>query len=160
MTALLLVTVLLSAASSEIYQSKDSKGNVLYTDSPPYGAKAVGKKYNRPDRTEIPPADAETLKLKNNRNSATDKKRPYQDIQVTMYMTSWCPYCVKAREYIHSLGVRLAEYDIDKDTKRNDEMLRKSGGRRGVPLIDVEGSIIQGYAPAAIKSAIEEKRRR
>ncbi|HSW62895.1 MAG TPA: hypothetical protein VLH56_06270 [Dissulfurispiraceae bacterium] len=48
-----------------------------------------------------------------------------------MYMTDWCPYCMKARE-----------------------SMQKSG-RRGVPDIDVEGI---GYSPERIKSAVEMKR--
>ena len=73
-------------------------------------------------------------------------------------MTSWCPYCRKAREYINSLGVKLTEYDIDRDKSKNSEMLSKSGGAKGVPLIDVEGLIIRGYAPDAIKTAVEKRR--
>jgi hypothetical protein len=38
------------------------------------------------------------------------------------------------------------------------EMLGKSGGTRGVPLIDVEGIIIHGYNPRAIKDAVERRR--
>lgn len=75
-----------------------------------------------------------------------------------MYMSSWCPYCRKAREYINSLGVKLTEYDIDKDRSKNSEMLNKSGGAKGVPLIDVEGLIIKGYVPDAIKTAVEKRR--
>jgi hypothetical protein len=37
-------------------------------------------------------------------------------------------------------------------------MLRKNGGLKGVPLIDVEAIIIKGYSPGAIKEA--RKRRR
>jgi hypothetical protein len=37
-------------------------------------------------------------------------------------------------------------------------MLGKSGGSTGVPLIDVEGTIIRGYNPDALKSAIERRR--
>ena len=75
-----------------------------------------------------------------------------------MYMTAWCPYCQKAREYIKSLNVRLIEYNIEKDASRKEEMLRKSGGSAGVPLIDVEGIIIKGYGPDSIKAAVEKRR--
>jgi hypothetical protein len=36
-------------------------------------------------------------------------------------------------------------------------MMQKSG-RRGVPVIDVEGTIISGFRPDAISSANREKR--
>jgi glutaredoxin len=73
-------------------------------------------------------------------------------------MTSWCPYCVKAREYLRSLDVNLIEYNIERDKSKRDEMLFKSGGSGGVPLIDVEGIVIRGYNPDTFKAAIERRR--
>ena len=75
-----------------------------------------------------------------------------------MYMTSWCPYCSKARSYLRSLGVNLIEHDIEKDKSSREEMLTKSGGSRGVPVIDIEGIIIRGFNADAFKAAIEERR--
>jgi glutaredoxin len=73
-------------------------------------------------------------------------------------MTSWCPYCVKARTFLHSLDVNLIEYNIERDKSKREEMLSKSSGSTGVPLIDVEGIIIRGYNPDALKAAIERRR--
>lgn len=86
-----------------------------------------------------------------------DAARSYSDITVIMYMTDWCPYCVKAREYIKSLGVRLVEYNVERDQDKARESMQKAG-RKGVPVIDVEGIIIPGYSPQAIKAAVEERR--
>ncbi len=83
--------------------------------------------------------------------------RPYSSIKVIMYMTDWCPYCIKAREYIKSLGVQLIEYNIERDQSKARESMEKSG-RRGVPVIDVEGILIPGYSPERIKSAVEMRR--
>ena len=82
--------------------------------------------------------------------------RSNQDIKVVMYMTDWCGYCRKAREYLHSLGVNLIEYNIEKDAEKREEM-RKLGGR-GVPLIDVEGILIKGYSKELIKNAVEKRK--
>lgn len=151
-SALLFLLVLYAPASAEIYQWKDSSGNVMYGDSPPAGVKTEQKKY-REDR----------VVRHEYKEKAVGKKdgpalREYGDIEVVMYMTSWCPYCEKARKYINSLGVRLTEYDIDKDKRKNDEMLGKSG-QRGVPVIDVEGIVIKGFTPDGIKQAVESKRK-
>ncbi len=54
--------------------------------------------------------------------------------------------------------MNLTEYNVEKDTGRRAEMLRKSGGSAGVPLIDVEGIIIRGFNHKAIKDAIEKRR--
>jgi glutaredoxin len=92
------------------------------------------------------------------RSGITEEKRPYSSIKVIMYITSWCGYCRKAREYLQSLRVNLVEYDIEKDPSKGKEMLSKSGGSKGVPLIDVEGIIIRGYSQRAIKDAVEKRR--
>jgi len=52
----------------------------------------------------------------------------------------------------------LVEYDIEKDKTKRDEMLLKSGGSRGVPLIDIEGIIVRGFGRNAIKDGIEKRR--
>jgi glutaredoxin len=54
--------------------------------------------------------------------------------------------------------VNLVEYNIERDKKKREEMLVKSGGSRGVPLIDVEGIIIRGFNQDALKAAIERRR--
>ncbi len=59
---------------------------------------------------------------------------------------------------MRSLGVDLVEYDIDKDKSKRDEMRRKGGGT-GVPLIDIEGTLIRGYNPGAIKAALDQSAR-
>ena len=66
-------------------------------------------------------------------------------------------YCKKAREFLASSGVRITEYNIDKDKAKSQEMMQKSGSK-GVPVIDVEGIIIRGFSPEVISSAITKKR--
>jgi glutaredoxin len=157
--AILLLVMFLSPASSavsgEIYKSKDKDGNVVFSDTPPPpGVNAEIKEFKedtqeKPKTKEYPQRpQSESLK----------EKRPYGDIHVIMYMTAWCPYCVKARKYLHSLDINLIEYNIERDKSKREEMLSKSGGSTGVPLIDVEGTVIRGYNPDALKAAIERRR--
>jgi glutaredoxin len=63
-----------------------------------------------------------------------------------------------AREFLRGMGVSLTEYDIEKDAQKREEMMAKSGSR-GVPVVDIEGIVIRGYSPDAMKDAIERKRR-
>ena len=56
------------------------------------------------------------------------------------------------------MGVSLVEHDIEKDPRMREEMITKSGSR-GVPVVDIEGIVIRGYAPDAMRDAIERKRR-
>lgn len=162
---LLLLIILFPASSvvsGEIYEWKDKDGNVVFSDTPPPpGVNAEIKEFKE-ETTERPRAKENIPRVRESpqrpKTEAFKAKRPYGDIQVIMYMTSWCPYCAKARNYLHSLDVHLIEYNIERDKDRKEEMLSKSGGSTGVPLIDVEGSIIKGYNPDALKAAVERRR--
>jgi glutaredoxin len=158
---ILLLFVSLSVSSpaiaGEVYKWKDKDGNVFFSDTPPPGgvnAEVI------PLKDEPAPNFKTTPKVNSPqpKSRITEERRPYSSINVIMYITSWCGYCRKAREYLQSLRVNLVEYDIEKDPSKGREMLSKSGGSKGVPLIDVEGIIIRGYSPSAIKDAVEKRR--
>ena len=144
-----------SAVSGEIYKWKDKDGNIVFSDTPPPPGVNAEKKEFKEESTEKPKTKEYFPRSTSER---VEEKRPYKDIYVIMYMTSWCPYCVKAREYLRSLDVNLIEYNIERDKSKRDEMLSKSGSSTGVPLIDVEGIIIRGYNPSALRAAIERRR--
>jgi glutaredoxin 3 len=155
---ILLLTILSptsSAVSGEIYKWKDKDGNIVFSDTPPPPGVNAEKKEFKEESTEKPKTKEYFPRSTSER---VEEKRPYRDIYVIMYMTSWCPYCVKAREYLRSLDVNLIEYNIERDKSKRDEMLSKSGASTGVPLIDVEGIIIRGYNPSALRAAIERRR--
>jgi len=59
---------------------------------------------------------------------------------------------------MRSLGVDFVEYNIDKDKDKRDEMRRKGGGT-GVPVIDIDGTIVRGFNPEAIKAALDQSAR-
>jgi glutaredoxin len=157
--AVLLFVIFLSPASSavsgEVYKWKDKDGNIIFSDTlPPPGVNVEIKEFKE-ESTERPKTREYFQKSK---SESIQEKRPYRDIHVIMYMTSWCPYCVKARTFLHSLDVNLIEYNIERDKSKREKMLSKSSGSTGVPLIDVEGIIIRGYNPDALKAAIERRR--
>ena len=53
---------------------------------------------------------------------------------VTMYTTSWCPYCSRARALLERKGVSFEDIDIDEAPEKRTEMQNRSG-RRSVPQI-------------------------
>jgi glutaredoxin-like YruB-family protein len=141
--------------SSEIYKWKDKDGNIVFSDTPPPpGINAETREF-KDESTERPKTKGYFPKSKSER---VQEKRPYRNIHVVVYTTARCPYCVKAKEYLRSLDVDLVEYNVERDKSKREEMLIKSGGSRGVPLIDVEGIIIKGYNPDTIRAAIERRR--
>lgn len=154
---LFVVMISMATVSAEIYQWKDSNGKIVFGDAPPSGSDAKEKKLPQ-QKIDRPAVNAE---VPGRSAEGRIESRSLRDVSIIMYVTSWCPYCKKARDFIGALpGVRFVEYDIESSKARNAEMLAKSGGSKGVPLIDVEGTIIRGYNPSAISAAVSSAQKR
>lgn len=53
---------------------------------------------------------------------------------VTLYTTSWCGYCLRAKALLDRKGVAYHEIDVDTQPSRRAEMMARSR-RRTVPQI-------------------------
>ncbi|EMS73675.1 glutaredoxin family protein [Ruminiclostridium cellobioparum] len=72
---------------------------------------------------------------------------------VKVYSTPTCPWCTVAKKYLTSKNVKFEEVDVSKNREAAYEMVKKSG-QRGVPVIDINGSIIVGFDQATIDRLI------
>jgi glutaredoxin 3 len=63
--------------------------------------------------------------------------------KVVMYVTSWCPYCTRARQLLENKGVDLEEIDIEARPEARTEMMARSG-RRTVPQIFIGETHVGG----------------
>lgn len=73
---------------------------------------------------------------------------------ITLYTTPTCTYCRKAKDFFRQNNIRFTEYDVAKDMRRADEMVRKSG-QMGVPVIDINGRIIVGFNQSEVEKALK-----
>ncbi len=73
--------------------------------------------------------------------------------KVKIYSTQYCPYCKMAKEFFKQNNVKCTEVDVGKDMKAAHEMIEKSG-QMGVPVIDIDGTIIIGFDKRAIEKAL------
>jgi len=74
--------------------------------------------------------------------------------KVKIYSTSWCDHCIQAKRFFDENKVKYEEIDIEKNVKAREEMIKKSG-QTGVPVIDINGTIITGFDKGAIKVALK-----
>jgi len=65
--------------------------------------------------------------------------------KVEVYSTSYCPYCVRAKQLLDSKDVDYTEIDVTGDDAARIALVEKSGGRRTVPQIFINGQSIGGY---------------
>mgnify|MGYP001609713067 CR=1 FL=1 len=73
---------------------------------------------------------------------------------VKIYTTKTCPYCHQAKEFFKANNIKYQEVDVGSDRKAAEDMIHKSG-QMGVPVIDVDGTIIVGYNREALKKALK-----
>lgn len=74
---------------------------------------------------------------------------------IKVYSTNACPWCVKAKTYIKSKGFNYEELNVQEDMNARQEMVSKSK-QMGVPVIDIDGTVIVGFDKAAIDSALNK----
>jgi glutaredoxin-like YruB-family protein len=72
---------------------------------------------------------------------------------ITLYTTPTCSFCHKAKDFFRKNNIRFTEYNIARDQRRADEMVRKSG-QMGVPVIDINGRIIVGFNQPEVEKAL------
>lgn len=65
-------------------------------------------------------------------------------VEVELYTTPFCPYCVRARALLERKGVAFREIDIIDEPAQRIEMVRRAGGRTSVPQIFIGGEHIGG----------------
>ena len=65
-------------------------------------------------------------------------------MKVTVYSTPHCSYCSAAKEFLSLIGIPFQEIDVATDPVAAQEIVDRTG-QRGVPVIDVNGTIIVGF---------------
>jgi glutaredoxin 3 len=65
-------------------------------------------------------------------------------LEITMYTTSWCGYCVRAKILLESLGLPYEEISMDNDPHFRQRLFDLTGGWT-VPQIVIDGRPIGGY---------------
>jgi len=74
-------------------------------------------------------------------------------MNVTVYSTTSCPYCNMAKDYFKANNVEYTDYNVGEDQAKGQEMVQKSG-QMGVPVIDIDGTIIIGFNKEKINAVL------
>ena len=56
---------------------------------------------------------------------------------ITMYSTTWCPDCRRAKDFLQRRGIAFEEINIENDPDAEDLVIEVNQGRRRVPTIKV-----------------------
>jgi glutaredoxin-like YruB-family protein len=74
-------------------------------------------------------------------------------MNVKVYSTPSCPWCTVAKNYLASKNVPFEDVDVSRNREAAMEMIQKSG-QRGVPVLDINGSIVVGFDQDTIDTLI------
>lgn len=72
---------------------------------------------------------------------------------IKIYSTNSCPWCLKAKNYLKSKNIPFKDFNVSEDMEAREEMILKSK-QRGVPVLDINGTIIIGFDKNAINRAL------
>lgn len=68
---------------------------------------------------------------------------------VKIYTTTYCGYCVRAKDLLTRKGVKYEELDVTGDDELRSKLVEMSGGQRTVPQIWVGDTHVGGYSDLA-----------
>lgn len=76
-------------------------------------------------------------------------------MKVIVYSTPTWPWCHKVKDYLKSKNIAFQDVDVSSDHSAAMEMIDKSH-QRGVPVIDINGSLVIGFDKEAIDHLLEQ----
>jgi len=74
-------------------------------------------------------------------------------LPIKVYSSPTCPYCTMLKEFLKRRNIEFEEIDVAANREAAVEMIAKSG-QMGVPVVDIDGTIIIGYNEAAIRERL------
>ena len=73
--------------------------------------------------------------------------------KVIVYSTPPCPYCHMAKDFLKEHNIEFEDVNVAADKERAKEMIEKSN-QMGVPVIDIDGTILIGFNKEAMEKAL------
>jgi len=79
------------------------------------------------------------------------------DTPIIIYGAEWCAFCHQAMQYLDGLKVKYVYKNVDLNQEDGREAMEKSG-QTGIPVIDLDGTIIIGFDRAKIDETLKAKK--
>jgi glutaredoxin len=76
-----------------------------------------------------------------------------EEVDVFIYLTSWCPACRVAVAWLRRSGIRYTAYDVEAN-ERNSLEYRRLNPRGGVPTFRIGDRVLVGFSAQEVSAAI------
>lgn len=71
-----------------------------------------------------------------------------------LYVKTWCPWCVAAREWLDSHSYRYELVDVEANRADYDEMIRVSGQSKTPTLLLADGKMLPDFGPEELAAFV------
>lgn len=95
--------------------------------------------------SKLEPAAAERIARIEKETLGEKAQDPISHSGVTMYCTSWCPGCRRARTWFAEHNVPYIEVDIGKDRRAAAWVRDHANGNETTPTFDINGTVLVDY---------------
>lgn len=73
-----------------------------------------------------------------------------------LYVKVWCPWCIRAEEWLRSHGFRFEQIDVEASRAAYDEMIRLSGQRLTPTMTTGSGLVLADFGPEELQAFVRQ----
>lgn len=87
------------------------------------------------------------LRAKKNRARRAEEIAKFMSTELKLYVKTWCPWCVRAEDWLRSRGYTYRQIDVEANRADYDEMIQLSGQTRTPTLVTGDGKMLPDFGP-------------
>lgn len=76
-------------------------------------------------------------------------------VDIKIYTSNTCPYCISTKEYLKEKGVEYTDMNVQTDKEARKELMAM--GHMGVPVLIIDGEEIVGFDKDKIDTLLNKK---
>ncbi|KAB2647366.1 MAG: glutaredoxin family protein [Verrucomicrobia bacterium] len=77
-------------------------------------------------------------------------------MSLKLYVKIWCPWCVRAQQWLDAHSFRYELIDVEKSRADYDEMIRLSGQSLTPTLVTGSGALLADFGPEELAGFLAE----
>lgn len=139
------------------YQFTDEKGRVRFVTSLEAVPEAWRDRVGFVELSSPPPLTPEDMRRVQEARLSRIQVRRQEDHsspEIIIYSADWCGACRAAKRYMDREGIEYTERNVD-EPRWQEEMFAKAGPG-GIPVIDVDGTLMRGFSKGRLQALLEQ----
>ena len=76
--------------------------------------------------------------------------------ELNLYVKTWCPWCVRAEEWLRSRGFPYRQIDVEASRADYDTVIQLSGQSKTPTLVLDDGKIVPDFGPEDLEAFVKK----